>query len=134
MTHTSSDETLSARVRRSLQDLAIIRSSLLTFPEESATDLSASRISLDLALASELKSVVDALRQLLWAYMQALSAKSGRAPREVLNWYKMEIAVEMLRSLRNSEVAEAAPVSDFEQMFNHTLLVASQYATREPHV
>jgi hypothetical protein len=125
------NETLSARVRRTLQDLAVIRKSLLAISEQPGNDAVASRLSLDMELASELKSVVDALRQLLWAYMQALSAQSGRTPMEVLSWYKMEIAVELLRSLRNSDVAQATPLSDFEKMVNHTLMVTAQYTNSE---
>jgi hypothetical protein len=133
MTQTTNDENLSARVRRTLDDLAVIRKSLLAISEASGADASASRMALDLELASELKSVVDALRQLLWAYMQALSAKAGRTPLEVLSWYKMEIAVELLRSLRNSEVAQSTPLSDFEKMVNHTLMVTAQYTNHDRH-
>jgi len=75
---------------------------------------------LDLELAVELKSVVDALRLLLSAYIQALSEQSGRPPEEVLSWYKMEMAVEMLRSIRNPGAAKGY-ISDFEQMVDQTL-------------
>jgi hypothetical protein len=127
------EENLSARVRRTLDDLAVIRKSLLAISEQNGNDSTASRMALDLELASELKSVVDALRQLLWAYMQALSAKAGRTPMEILSWYKMEIAVELLRSLRNSEVAQSTPLSDFEKMVNHTLMVTAQYTNSDRH-
>src|SRR5690242_5182209 len=89
---------LSLRVRRTLDDLAEIRESLLAVSEDNQSG-DPSKM-LDLELAGELKNVVDALRLLLWAYIKALSSKSGRAPAEVLNLYKMELAVEMLRSVR----------------------------------
>ena len=77
---------------------------------------------LDLELAGELKSVVDALRLLLWAYIQALSTKSGREPEEVLSWYKMELAVEMLRSVRKKPgQARQGSIADFERMVNQAL-------------
>jgi hypothetical protein len=117
---------LSVRVRKTLEDLASIRQSLLAIsPQDSAsTSPEDSAQVLDLELAGELKSVVDALRLLLWAYIQALSTKSGRAPEEVLSWYKMELAVEMLRSVRGRTVAVPArngSIADFERMVNQTL-------------
>ena len=68
---------LSGRVRRTLDDLAEIRESLLAISEETHSE-DHSKL-LDLELAGELKNVVDALRLLLWAYVKALSSKSGRA-------------------------------------------------------
>src|SRR5260370_26775361 len=96
------------------------------------------RQALDLELASELKAVVDALRRLLWAYMQALSAKSGRSPHEVMNWYKMEFAVEMLRSVRahtqtaSNETAE--PGYSFDQLVSNALAVTSHHTEKEPRL
>lgn len=105
----------SARIRRTLDDLAIIRQTLLAGTDLAAGSTEPSALSLDLELASELQSVVDALRRLLWAYIQALSSKSGRSPDEVLNWYKMELAIEMLRSVRarGKELAAAASEAAF---------------------
>ena len=123
------DEKLSARVRRTLADLAVIRQSITAISQEQASDAaSASRMCLDIELAGELKSVVDALRQLLWAYIQALSAKSGRTPYEVLNWYKMEIAVDLLRSLRNRSNDPEHALGRFEELVNSTLMISSQHA------
>jgi hypothetical protein len=119
---------LSARVRRSLQDMASIRQSLLDISEESPDAPADPSKCLDLELAGELKSVVDALRLLLWAYIKALSAKSGRAPAEVLSWYKMELAVEMLRSARSRPLPSVGCISEFEKLVSHTMDVA---ATRE---
>ena len=117
---TSGNVDLSTRVHRTLEDLAAIRQSLLTIPSQPAGTSTASAQCLDLELAGELKSVVDALRLLLWAYIQALSTRSGRPPEEVLSWYKMELAVEMLRSVRNPGGVKGC-ISDFEQMVNQTL-------------
>src|SRR5690242_10541808 len=99
MNDTGEKNDLSGRVRRTLEDLGAIRQVLLT-SSENAVEPAEDFQYLDLELAAELKSVVDAIRLLLWAYIQALSAKSGRSPAEVLSWYKMELAVEMLRSAR----------------------------------
>jgi hypothetical protein len=127
---TLSKSDLSIRVRKTLDDLASIRQSLLAISAQDSSSPSVRAPSdnsaqvLDLELAGELKSVVDALRLLLWAYIQALSTKSGRAPEEVLSWYKMELAVEMLRSVRGHPVAVPArsgSIADFERMVNQTL-------------
>ena len=72
MDNTRDNDNLSVRVRRTLQDLASIRESLLAFSDQPADSPDASAQILDLELAGELKSVVDALRLLLWAYIQAL--------------------------------------------------------------
>ena len=126
------DNDLSTRVRRSLQDMASIRQSLLDISEESSTVPSDPSKCLDLELAGELKSVVDALRLLLWAYIKALSAKSGRAPAEVLNWYKMELAVEMLRSVGPRPPASPGCISDFENLVTHTLAATAAGAKELP--
>jgi len=86
-------------VRRTLGDLAVIRHSLMTATRTNGLNQPANSL-LELELAAELKSLVDELRGLLWAYVQTLSAKSGRRPEEVLEWYKMQLAVEMLRNAR----------------------------------
>ncbi len=122
--NTSGNNNLSARVRHTLDDLASIRESLLSIsdPRNSSSEVPAP--ALDLELAGELKSVVDALRLLLWAYIQALSTKSGREPEEVLSWYKMELAVEMLRSVRKRPgQARQGSIADFERMVNQALSV-----------
>lgn len=99
-TFSSAQEALSVRVRRALDDMAAIRDSLTGAVKQDGGKSEESQNILDLELAAELKSVVDAMRQMLWAYIQALSAKSGRSPQEVMEWYKMELAVEMLRCAR----------------------------------
>jgi hypothetical protein len=128
---TINENDLSARVRRSLQDMACIRQSLLDIAEESPNAPSDPSKCLDLELAGELKSVVDALRLLLWAYIKALSAKSGRAPAEVLNWYKMELAVEMLRSVGPRPPSSPGCISVFENLVTHTL-AATAAGAKEP--
>jgi len=122
MDSTSANNNLSARVRRTLDDLASIRQSLLAISDQAVNSSEASDQILDLELAGELKSVVDALRLLLWAYIRALSTKSGRSPKEVLSWYKMELAVEMLRSVggRPGTVKDGC-IADFERLVNTTL-------------
>ena len=121
MDSTNANDQLSARVRRTLKDMATIRQSLLSASDEPMNASSQQSQCLDLELAAELKSVVDALRLLLWAYIKALSAKSGRAPTEVLNWYKMELAVEMLRSASGRSALSEGCISGFEQLVNEPL-------------
>lgn len=121
----SNTSSLSSRVRRTLEDLTVIRQSLVA--TNAPGNPTACAQVLDLELAGELKSVVDAIRLLLWAYIQALSTTSGRAPAEVLNWYKMQLAVEMLRSASG----RAAPttdgcIADFERLVNQTLTAAAK--------
>jgi hypothetical protein len=125
MDNTRDNENLSVRVRRTLQDLASIRESLLAISDQPANSPDASAQVLDLELAGELKSVVDALRLLLWAYIQALSVKSGRAPAEVLSWYKMQLAVEMLRSASGRRAPQEGRMADFERMVNQALNAAA---------
>jgi hypothetical protein len=127
MEHTSGNDNLSTRVRRTLEDLASIRQSLLAISDQQASATGAPVQILDLELAGELKAVVDAIRLLLWAYIQALSVKSGRPAAEVLNWYKMELAVEMLRSVRGrSAPVQDGTIADFERMVNQTLNAAAK--------
>ncbi|HEY2391623.1 MAG TPA: hypothetical protein VGK22_10675 [Candidatus Angelobacter sp.] len=127
MDYTSGKSNLSARVRHTLNDLAAIRESLLAISDQTITSSDSQGHVLDLELAGELKNVVDALRLLLWAYIQALSVKSGRAPEEVLSWYKMELAVEMLRSASGRPgLARAGTIADFERMVNQTLSAAAK--------
>jgi len=123
---TSGKNNLSSRVRHTLEDLASIRQSLLSISDQTINSSEVPAQVLDLELAGELKNVVDALRLLLWAYIQALSSKSGRSPEEVLSWYKMELAVEMLRSARRSTPARSGSIADFERMVNQTLNAVAQ--------
>jgi hypothetical protein len=107
--------------------MALIRQSLLAAPDLAGCSSESSAHVLDLELAGELKSVVDAIRLLLWAYIQALSAQSGRAPAEVLSWYKMELAVEMLRSA----AGKTGPTNDgciasFERLVTQTMSEAAK--------
>src|SRR5438094_78438 len=100
---TSPPENFTNHVRSTLEDLTLIRQSLLTCPDQITDRRNTGSQLLDIELSSELKTLVDALRTLHWAYIQTLSAQSGRQPAEILEWYKMEIAVEMLRALRGRE-------------------------------
>jgi hypothetical protein len=124
-----SSMTLSDRVRGTLKDLELIQVSLT---EISGDDKGAeASLPLDLQLAAELKSVVDALRKLLWAYITALSAKSGRQPHEVLEWYKLELAVEMLRNTAARPAALKAETLEGTGMFQD--LVAGALAVTAMH-
>lgn len=129
----TSREDLSQRVRRTLEDLAAIQRSLVSHAEEFETVTETGPL-LDLELAAELKSVVDALRKLLWAYIQALSAKSGRKPQEILEWYKMELAVDMLRSARKrpaSRPEERADFYTFQDLVTNSLAISSLHTDNE---
>ncbi|HEV2988606.1 MAG TPA: hypothetical protein VG759_09195 [Candidatus Angelobacter sp.] len=131
----SARETLSIQVRRALADMAEIRHSLTEMPELELDPGKQERRReiLDIELAAELKSAVDAMRQMLWAYVQALSAKSGRPPQEVMDWYKMELAVEMLRSVRSrnrSAMASNAvqePTWSFDKLCHDAMEVLEQH-------
>ncbi len=134
MNNTDADNNLSARVRRTLADLTVIRKSLLAISEQPENSL-LSADKLDIELAGELKNVVDALRLLLWAYIKALSAQSGRSPHEVLSWYKMQLAVEMLRSASprySNQGFTPDPPSEFDRLVTGAMVVASRHAVPEP--
>jgi hypothetical protein len=125
-----SGQPLSQRVRRTLNDLAVIQQSLMETAGHEA-DPSGPNQLMDLELAAELKSVVDALRRLLWAYIQVLSSGSGREPQEVLEWYKMEIAVDMLRSIRSRNSSNVPPDLDkgsFDQLVSQALAITAMHA------
>jgi len=128
-TQNVASESLSTRVRRTMDDLAIIRQSLLACASTTGDAGIDPTPTLDLELAGALKSVVDALRKLLWAYIEALAAQSGRDPRQILEWYKMELAVDMLQSLRSRPAPESG---SFEQLVNNALEVTAMYAANSP--
>jgi hypothetical protein len=129
--NTNSPQNLDEVVRQTLDGLSVIRKSLLAMETQGA-DLNRPADSLlDLELAAELKSVVDGMRKLLWAYVQTLSRKSGRRPEEVLEWYKMQLAVEMLRQARSRPSAAQqprfAPRYTFDDLVTSALEVTTQY-------
>ena len=130
---TSPPENFTNHVRSTLEDLTLIRQSLLTGPDQDTDRRKPGSLLLDLELASELKAMVDALRTLLWAYIQTLSAQSGRQSAEILEWYKMEIAVEMLRALRGREklVDEGETSHTFEQLVNSALSITSVHSGKD---
>jgi hypothetical protein len=121
-TPNDSTETIPQRVRRTLQDLTVIRQALQTPGITTAPAL------LDADLATELKCVVDVLRQLLWAYMQALSAPSERGHEEILEWYKMEIAVAMLRTVRSRKASNPEEAGRFEQLMSNALDITAMHS------
>jgi len=127
-------ENLSVRIRRALDDMTEIRQYLMGDVEALPGQQEQQQAALDLELAADLKTAVDALRQLLWAYIQALSVKSGRPPQQVMDWYKMELAVEMLRSARSRMPAKSASEEtwSFEDLVNQTMALTSTHAEKEP--
>ena len=129
---TKSSHTLSQRVRRTLDDLAEIQKSLVAAAAKADhADRPADSL-LDLELAAELKCVVDELRRLLWAYVQALSANSGRRPEEVLEWYKMQLAVEMLRNTRAP--SHRPPKDEVHVGYSFESLVTEALAITATHI
>lgn len=131
--HTYSKQALSARVRRALEDMAVIRHSLMGVVEQGVSRPEEQQNILDIELAAELKSVVDAMRQMLWAYIQALSVKSGRTPQQVMEWYKMELAVEMLRSARSRNLNTAPANAAEEQSWSFDKLYHNALEVSELH-
>ena len=128
----TSDNNLSSRVRHTLEDLAAIRQTLLAVSDQTANSPDAPAQVIDLELAGELKNVVDALRLLLWAYIKALSAKSGRAPGDVLSLYKMQLAVEMLRSAAGRSLpSNSGCIADFERLVSQTMAAAAKHPVIE---
>ena len=123
-------ETLASRVRRTLQDLALIRQSVADMTSHAQGQTSqVPKPALELELAAELKSVVDALRELLWTYVVALSAKSGRRPQEVVDWYHVELAVSAVQSadanLSVEQPKAAAPGTTFQDLVTTALSVTA---------
>jgi hypothetical protein len=72
---TVADQSVAERVRRILEDMAFIRASLVA--GDGRTGPCAPP--LELQMAAELKSGVDAMRHLLWLYMKARCAGVGAA-------------------------------------------------------
>lgn len=131
------EQDLSQRVRRTLQDLALIRQSLTEISNEPNGENAEANSALDLELAAELKVVVDMLRELLWAYISALSAKCGRRPHEVLEWYKMELAVAMLRKNKSGSSFTTPPDEEngegtFQELITKALTITAMH-TRTEH-
>lgn len=128
-------EILSSRVRRTLQDLALIQQSVAEMTRRAPDQTSPPDSALELELAAELKSVVDALRELLWAYIVTLSVKSGQRPQEVVDWYRMELAVSALGNsdarLPAEQGAVGAP-NTFQDLVTTALSVTAMH-TRQEH-
>lgn len=129
----SAQDALSVRVRRALDDMAAIRDSLTGAIQQDGTKTEEPQNILDLELAAELKSVVDAMRQMLWAYIQALSAQSGRSSQQVMEWYKMELAVAMLRSARARSLNTVRPDTDQEYTLDFDKLYQRAVESSELH-
>ncbi|SRR5258708_40157508 len=94
--NTVPDESVAGRVHRILDDMAFIREALVAGDAQTG----ATPPALELQLAAELKSGVDSMRQLLWLYMRVRCSAEGTKPQQITDWYKMELAVEVLRLMR----------------------------------
>lgn len=129
-------EILSQRVHRTIDDLAVIRQSLLKSNAPANSANPDCDPMLDLELAAELKSLLDTLREHLWSYIVTLSAKPGCCPQDVLKRYKMELAVDLLRNANTlavgSEALEADGFSTFGDLVNAALSVTAIHAGQEP--
>jgi hypothetical protein len=130
MSSSERDLNLSQLIGRTLEDLTTIRRSLLAVSESSLAADGLASLSLDLELAGQFKNVVDAVRLLLWAYTKALSASSERHAAGAFSRHKMELAVEMLRSVQPRVDGEppAAPMpSRFEDLINCAMVAATRH-------
>jgi hypothetical protein len=99
--NTLPDESVAVRVRRILDDMAHLRETLVAGDAAARATTGAAPPPLDMQLAAELKSAVDSTRQVLWLYMKWRCAGTGATPQQITDWYKMELAVEMLRLMRS---------------------------------
>lgn len=95
--NTVPDESVAGRVRRILDDMAFIRAALIAADAQTG----AAPPPLELQRAAQLKSGIDSMRQILWLYMKARCAGTGTSPQQITDWYKMDLAVEMLRLMRS---------------------------------
>jgi hypothetical protein len=91
------DESLAGRVRRILDDMAFVRAALVAVDAQTG----ATPPPLELQLAAQMKSGVDSMRQVLWLYMRARCGGAGTMPQQMTDWYKTELAAEMLRLMRS---------------------------------
>lgn len=95
------EESVTARVRRILNDMTLLRQALMAGEAATRATTGAAPPPLELHLAAELKSGVDSMRQALWLYMKWRCAGTGATPQQITEWYKMELAMEVLRMMRN---------------------------------
>jgi hypothetical protein len=74
----------------------------------SATDDSHARELVEQVLTTELildfKASVDAMRHLIWLYIEALSRVQGKEPLTVMNGLRLQSATNMLRALHSESV------------------------------
>jgi len=94
------DESVAGRVRRILDDMAFVRAALVAGDAQIRATTGATPPPLELQLAAQMKSEVDSMRRLLWLYMKAQCGGAETPPQQIADWYKMELAVEMLRLMR----------------------------------
>jgi hypothetical protein len=105
-----------ATVQRITEDLNVLMRQL------SAADDAQAREFVEQMLTSELladfKGSVDAMRHLMWIYVEAISKSDG--PSTIVQSARLRRAVDMLRSLHESPAPEhlAGPETFFERMQN----------------
>jgi hypothetical protein len=81
-------------------------------------------------MLSEFKSAVDAMRHLLWIYVEAVYRTQGREPATVAEAARLQRAVDMLRSLHPS--ATPPTLSTGQTFFDHMQTVVDEYNTMKP--
>jgi hypothetical protein len=112
-----------ATIQRLTEDLNLLMRQL------SAADDAHAREFVDHMLSSEIladfKSSVDAMRHLIWIYVEAVSKSEGSA---IVQSARLRRAVDMLRALHSDPVPEqfAAP----ETFFEHVQSVVDGYGPR----
>jgi hypothetical protein len=113
-------ENVSATVQRITEDLNLLMRQL------SATDDAHAREFVEQMLTSELladfKNSVDAMRHLMWIYVEAVSKNSGSG---VLRSDRLRRAVDMLRALQTGPIPEQ--FSGPETFFEHVQTVVDGY-------
>lgn len=120
MSITSGTSHLPRNVRQAIDSVAMIRDTLLenTGKESLIRDF-------ELKQAAELRVVLEQMIRLLDAYLQA-TAGSGKNVVQLLEWYKAELALELMETLRPGGVP--GEVSGFTQLVNHAIAKAAQHA------
>jgi len=116
-------ENVSVRIRRITDDLKLLQEDLYRAafdrPEDSELEQIVDEV-LDFKLVADLKSTVDYMRHILWAYIEASSKSDSGKKDYALQSSRMNRATEMLRLLRNRfgerQSVDPADASFIEQM------------------
>jgi hypothetical protein len=97
-------ETVSVRIRRITDDLKVLQEDLYRAafdrPEDGSLEQIVDEV-LDFKLVADLKSTVDYMRHLLWAYIEVSAKSDSSKIDQALQASRMNRATEMLRLLRN---------------------------------